>query len=593
MTFLTKKQWQRGAAALLAMVMVLAIAACNPHRFKVKAAQLSQIVVRTPGEPKTFNYALIQEAPNVSHFIHAGLIAENEKGELEPDLAESWQFSEDKQRIIVTLRQGLKWSDGQPLTVEDVMFSYQELYFNEKIPLPIRDSFRIGAKGALPTIRKLNDRQVEFITPEPFAPFLRTTGAAILPAHALRAIVNTKDAKGQSQFLTTWGVDTDPNQIVVNGPYRIESYTTSQRLVLRRNPYYWKKDVQGQPLPYIDRVVWQIVESSDTGLIQFRSGGLDALAIGSSSFSLLKREEKRGNFTIYNGGPDSGTTFVCFNLNQGKRKGKPVVDPIKSRWFNTVAFRQAVAYALDRQTMINNTFRGLGQLQDSPISVQSPYYLSPQEGLKIYPYDLEKAKTLLLGAGFKYDSAGQLFDAQGNRVRFTMLSQTGSRIVESLAAQIKGNLNKVGIQVDYAPLDFSALLDKVINTFEWEFYIGGITGSVEPNNGYNIWSPDGSFHPFNQKPQAGQAPLEGRVVADWEAKIGQLYIQGARELDEAKRKEIYGETQRLAQEYLPFIHLVNPLNMVAVRNRVQDVKIASLYYESLLWNVAKLKVQTN
>ncbi len=574
-------------------MLVLSVVACNPHQFKVKAAQRSQIVVRTPGEPKTFNYALIQEAPNVSQFLHAGLIFENGTGDLEPDLAESWQISQDKQHITVTLREGLKWSDGAPLTADDVMFSYQELYFNPKIPLPIQDAFKIGVSGALPSIRKLNDRQVEFATPEPFAPFLRSIGAAILPAHVLRKVANAKDAKGQSQFLTTWGVDTDPSKIIVNGPYRIESYATSQRLVLQRNPYYWKKDAQGKQLPYIDRVIWQIVESADTGLIQFRSGGLDALAIGSSSFSLLKREEKRGKFTIYNGGPDSSTLFVCFNLNQGKRNGKPVVDPIKSRWFNTVAFRQAVAYALDRQTMVNNTFRGLGQPQDSPISVQSPYYFSPQEGLKTYPYDLKKAKKLLLDAGFKYDNSGQLFDAQGNRVRFTMLSQTGSRTIEGLAAQIKSDLGKLGMQVDYAPIDFSALLDKVINTLEWEFYVGGITGGVEPNNGYNVWSPDGSFHPFNQKPQSGKAPLTDRVVADWEAKIGQLYIQGARELDEAKRKAIYAETQRLSQEYLPFIHLVNSLNLVAVRNRVQDVNISSLYYESLLWNVANLKVRDN
>jgi peptide/nickel transport system substrate-binding protein len=402
--------------------------------------------------------------------------------------------------------------------------------------------------------------------------------------------VTTKDSKGQPQFLTTWGVDTDPSKVIVNGPYQIESYATNQRVIFRRNPYYWRKDAQGNQLPYIERIVWEIVEAADTRLIQFRSGGLDMLAVGPASFSLLKREEKKGDFTIYNSGPDSGTLFVTFNLNKGQRNGKPLVEPVKSRWFNTLAFRQAVAHAIDRQTMINNTLQGLGELQNSPISVQSPYYLSPKDGLKVYDYNLEQAKKLLLGAGFKYNAANQLLDADGNRVRFTMLSQTGSRLIEAMGAQVKQDLSKIGIQVDYTPIDFSIIGDRLQNTFTWECWLGSITGGTEPHGGFNIWSPDGSFHPFNQKPQPGQAPLTGREVADWEAEIGRLYIQGARELDEAKRKVIYAETQRIAQEQLPFIHLVNGLNQVAVRNRVKNVDVSSLYYESVLWNISNLKV---
>jgi peptide/nickel transport system substrate-binding protein len=240
--------------------------------------------------------------------------------------------------------------------------------------------------------------------------------------------------------------------------------------------------------------------------------------------------------------------------------------------------------------MINNTLQGLGELQNSPISVQSPYYLSPKDGLKVYDYNLEQAKKLLLGAGFKYNAANQLLDADGNRVRFTMLSQTGSRLIEAMGAQVKQDLSKIGIQVDYTPIDFSIIGDRLQNTFTWECWLGSITGGTEPHGSFNLWSPDGSFHPFNQKPQPGQAPLTGREVADWEAEIGRLYIQGARELDEAKRKVIYAETQRIAQEQLPFIHLVNGLNQVAVRNRVKNVDVSSLYYESVLWNISNLKV---
>jgi peptide/nickel transport system substrate-binding protein len=581
---------RRWFLVLLAFVVAIALSSCNPNEFKTQAAQVTQLVARTGGSAPTYNYALIDQYPNFAPFINEGLISENEAGEIEPALAESWEVSNDKLRIIFTLKQGLKWSDGKPLEVDDVVFSYNDIYLNERIPTGIQDTLRIGEKGLLPSVRKIDDRRVEFTTPEPFAPFLRSTGAAILPKHALLSSIKTNDSSGKPKFLSTWGMDTAPAKIVSNGPYVVESYAPSERVVFRRNPYYWRKDAQGNQLPYIERLVWQIVESTDTALIQFRSGGLDTVAVGPGTFALLKREEKRGNFNIYNGGSDSGTMFITFNLNKGKRNGKPLVDPIKSRWFNNVAFRQAVAYAIDRETMINNTLRGLGELQNSPISVQSPYYLSPKQGLKVYEYNPEKAKKLLLGAGFKYNAANQLLDADGNRVGFTMLSQTGSRLVESYGAQIKQDLAKIGIQVYYQQIDFGTLGNKTSNTLDWECWLGGITGTTEPHNGFNIWSPNGSFHVFNQKPQPGQAAITGREVADWEAEIGRLYLQGSKELDEAKRKAIYGETQRIAQENLPFIYLVTSLEMAAVRNRIKNVEVSSLYYESVLWNLPKLKV---
>lgn len=581
---------RRWFLVMLGFIVAIALNSCNPSNFKTAAAQVTQLIARTGSEPTTYNYALIDQYPNFAPFINEGLISENLAGEVEPALAESWEVSDDKLRIIFTLKEGLKWSDGEPLTVDDVVFTYKDIYLNEKIPTGVQDTLRIGEKGLLPSVRKVDDHRVEFTIPEPFAPFLRSTGSAILPKHALLDEVKTNDSSGKPKFLSTWGMDTDPAKIISNGPYVVESYAPSERVVFRRNPYYWRKDSQGNQLPYIERIVWQIVESSDTALIQFRSGGLDTIAVGPGTFALLKREEQRGNFTIYNGGPDSGTTFITFNLNKGQRNGKPLVNPIKSRWFNTVAFRQAVAHAIDRQTMINNTLRGLGTLQNSPISVQSPYYFSRKEGLNVYNYNPEEAKKLLLGAGFKYNTANQLLDADGNRVRFTMLSQTGSRTVEAIGAQIKQDLAKIGIQVDYNQIDFGTLGDKLDNTLDWECWLGSITGSTEPHSGFNLWSPDGTFHPFNQKPQPGQAPITGREVADWEAEIGRLYLQGSRELDEAERQAIYGETQRITQEYLPFIYLVTPLEMAAVRNRIKNVEVSSLYYESVLWNAPKLKV---
>jgi peptide/nickel transport system substrate-binding protein len=229
--------WRRWLVVMLACFCAIALTSCNPTQYKTQAAQTPQLVVSQLSDPKTFNYALNSESPNVFSYIYEGLVAENGlTGKIEPALAESWTISDDNLRIVFTLREGLKWSDGEPLTADDVVFTYNDIYSNEAIPSTVRDVIQIGESGALPAVRKLNERQVEFTVPEPFAPFLRITGLAILPAHALRESITTKDSQGNPLFLTTWGTDTDPTKIICNGSYRLASYASSERLVFRRNP---------------------------------------------------------------------------------------------------------------------------------------------------------------------------------------------------------------------------------------------------------------------------------------------------------------------------------------------------------------------
>lgn len=590
---LTKKILNHTKRLLLLIIIIaftaMTMTACTSTKLKTRAAQVSQLVTSILSDPKTFNAALSSESPNIFGYTYEGLLTQNPiDGKIEGALAQSWEISPDKTKITFTMREGLKWSDGEPLTVDDVVFTYNDIYLNENIPTDIRDVLKIGKNRKLPTVKKIDNRRVEFIVSEPFRPFLLNTGASILPAHVLEKSVKTKNKDGKLEFLSKWGVDTPPEELVVNGPYKLERYDTSQRVVFRRNPYYWRKDAQGESQPYIERIIWQIVESTDTALLQFRSGDLDSIGVSPDYFSLLKVQEKQGNFKIYNGGPSSSTSFMSFNLNKGKRDGKPLVDPIKSQWFNNVQFRQAIAYAIDRQTMLNNTFRGLGTPQNSPISVQSPYYLSPEQGLKVYKYNPDKAKELLLKAGFKYNQKNLLVDAQDNEVRFTLLTNAGNKIRESMGSQIKQDLSKIGIQIDFTPLAWNTFLDKLSNTLDWDTCLIGLTGGLEPNDGANVWSPDGGLHMFNQKPQAGQKPIEGREVAEWEQKINELYIQGAQEFDEAKLKKIYGETQQLAQEYVPFIHLINPYSLSAVRNRFEGIKFSAL--GGLFWNIHEIKV---
>jgi peptide/nickel transport system substrate-binding protein len=567
-----------------ALLLLILLAACNPRTLLANPDQPPQLVISILSDPKTFNPVLASDktSADVGRMLFNGLVRENPvTGEIEPALAESWSISDNQLEIIYTLRPNLKWSDGHPLTVDDVLFTYNQLYLNPDIPAGTRDILKIGQNGALPKVDQVNERQVKFTIPEPFAPFLGATSAEILPAHVLRQTVEQKGKDGKLQFFSTWTADTPPEKIVANSAYKLASYNTFQRLVFEANPYYWKKGLEEKDLPQIKKVIWEVVESTDNALLQFRSGSLDALGVSAQNFSLLKKEERKGNFTIYNGGPAYGTTFITFNLNQGQKNGKPVVKPIKSRWFNEVNFRQAVSYSINRERMIKNIFRGLGEPQVSDISKQSPYYY---DGLPGYPYNPEKAKELLLAAGFTYNQQDQLLDQDGNRVSFTLNTNTGSPAAEAIGNQIEEDLGKIGIKVNFKTINFNVLIGKTDNTLDWECILLGFTGSNEPNSGFNLWSPDGSSHMFNQ-PAEG---LEGRVIADWEAEIGRLYIEGARELDIEKRKAIYAQVQRLSSEKLPLIYLINPYSLTAVRNKIEGVEYSAL--GGAFWNLDQLKI---
>ena len=582
-----KRHWfQKTLFILLALVL----SACSTAQSQIP----SRLVVATPSGPATFNPPLSQSAYTVFGYLYDPLIQDDPvTGELMPKsgLAESWEISDDKQKIIITLKDGLKWSDGKPLTVDDIIFTYNDIYLNDKIPSSFKDILRVGKSRSFPTVKKLDNRRVEFSVSEPFAPFLQyVAGLSILPAHILKDSITETDSEGNPKFLTTWGTDTNPQDIVGNGQYRIKSYTPYQRVILERNPYYWRKDEQGNPQPYIEEIVWQIIESTDTQLLDFRSGSLDTLTIQTETFPLLKPEEKRGKYTIYNSGPDMGTVFMSLNLNRGKNaQGKPFVDPIKSKWFNNKAFRQAVYYAINREAMKNNFYLGLGELQHSPLPVQSPFYLSPEAGLKTYTHNPEKARQMLIDAGFKYNDKDQLIDSEGNQVRFTLLTSAGKKIREQMATQINQDLGKIGIQVDLLFLSFNTLVERLSSSRNWDAYLGGFSGGgIEPHGGYNIWSVQGRLHTFNQGPQPGETGITDWQVSDWEQQIDDLFVKASQEFDPKKRKELYGKAQKIISEELPLLYMVNPLGFEAIRDRVEGVEYTPL--GGGFWNLYELKI---
>lgn len=574
--------------------LLILTSGCSPILLNSQSNNNSRLVLVSPSPPSTFNYAMSRSSYDFFRFIYKGLISENGlTGELEPALAESWVLSENKKRIIFTLRSELKWSDGKPLTADDVIFTYQDIYLNQKIPTVYRDFLRIGSTGAFPSVKKIDRRRVGFILPEPFAPFLRyVEKLKILPAHALRNTILSTDGDGKPLFLSTWNTNTQPQKIISNGPFKLANYTPSQRIILEKNPFYWRNDSAGNSLPYIDKLIIQIIPSTDNQLIRFRSGELDSIGVDPEAFQLLKREEERGKYKIYNSST-LGYRFVSFNLNQAKNsEGKPLLNPIKSRWFNNLAFRQAVAYAINRQQINNTIYRGLGEIKHSALGVQSPYYLSPEAGLKVYKYNPEKSKKILLDSGFQYNDANELLDENGNRVEFTILVKSEEKIRIDTAVKIQGDLSHIGIKANLQILNFNSVLKKLLSSRDWECYVGafGVPGAdIEPNLLSLFWLSNGSFHQFNLGSKPGEPKIKNWQVSDWEKEIDRLFTAGYQTIDENKRREIYGEFQQIVAEQLPIFFLVNPLAIQAVRNHIDNFKSSAI--GSAFWNIDELKIK--
>jgi len=521
----------------------------------------SNIVIDTTSDPKTFNEIVATETSSttVTSFLFEGLTTVDPFTlKVIPNLATRWDVSEDGLQWTFYLRPGVKFFDGKPLTADDVLFTFNDLIYNQEIPSSARDIFTI--EGKVFTIEKIDDLTVRFTLPVKFAPFLRSMSQAILPKHRLQ------DAVKQKKFPFTWGINTPPKDIIGTGPFYLDQYRPGERLVFKRNPNYWKKDDQGHALPRLDKVIMLIVPDPDTSLLKFIDGEIDVIDVRGRDFPMLKPIESNKNFKIYNAGADFGSSFLSFNLNprMNPQTKKPFVDPIRLAWFRNVNFRKAVAHAIDKQKIIDIVSNGFGFTQSGPMSPSGGYLFNPNT--VEYPFDLNKAKAILKSEGFiDRDGDGIVEDMAGHPVEFTLsVPSSGTSDREQISGIIRSDLQRIGMKVNVQLLEFNAVVAKIMSSFDWEAVMLSLTGGVEPHFGQNVWASKGQLHLWNPKQEKPDFP--------WEKRLDEIFTLGVQELDESKRKVLYDEFQRIASEQLPVIYTVLGARMYAVRQRFGNLK---------------------
>ncbi len=531
--------------------------------------------------PNSFNPYLASDAASLTviYQMFSGLTAYDAiQQKLVPALAASWKKNAEGTVYTFNLQPEARWSDGHPLTSADVAFTYNQIINNPLITNNYRDFW--AYQGRFPVITALNEKQVRFELDKPFAPMLFNLMAPILPAHIFANDVHP-DSRGQLPFLSRWTLNVAPDKVVVNGPWKLKQYVPGERVILEKNPYYYLKDAAGQQLPYLDQMVLADVQNPQGELLRFREGELDTYIMRATDYDLLQTEQEKKNFTIYNLGPTPSALFVMFNQSTARNTaGQPLVDPVKSKWFRNLNFRKALAWSMNKQGLIDSVYKGRAVPQYVHLNQHNPYF---DKDLEDYPYDPEGARQLLKAEGF-YWKQGQLYDAEGHAVTFTLTTNASNLERDATCSLLRRQWKALGIRVEYRPVTFSVLVQKMHDTYQWDaMLVGMASNSLEPHFSSSRWRLNGRMHLFNMG-HGDRFGDRATTYAPWEQEMERLYEQGARTLDVSTRQEIYARAQRLEYENLPYLYTVSEMNLVAVRNTLGNIR-PSIYGGSGLHQV--------
>jgi peptide/nickel transport system substrate-binding protein len=540
-----------------------------------------RLVVSLRAEPKTLNPLTAVDAPSREVILgatQADLIHINRGTQLtEPALAKSWKVSPDGLQYSLTLRKGLRFSDGHPVDAEDVLFSFR-VYLDENVHATQRDLLIIGGKPI--TVRKIDSWTVVFQLPKPYGVGERLfDGLAILPRHLL------EKTYAEGKLAQAWPVSTSPNQWAGLGPFRLKEYVPGQKLVLERNPYYWKTDSNGNRLPYLSELVFLFVPSADAQVLRFQSGETDVISrLGAENFSALARQQR--GYTMADAGPGLEYNFLFFNLNDLNEKVSAEVAR-RQKWFREIKFRQAVSAAIDREAIVRLVYQGRGAPLWGPVTPGNRRWVDASVAHS--PRSIERARALLKEAGFSWstgpDGATALLDATGKPVEFSILTSSSNADRTKMANLIQDDLKQLGMRVQVVPLEFRSLIDRVTQTKEYEASVFGVASfDADPNSDMNVWLSSGGTHLWN--------PSQSHPATAWEAEIDRLMEQQLAVTSFEQRKKLYDHVQEILAENQPMIFLASPDILVGAKNTVGNFRPAVLE-PYILWNVEQLYLKSS
>ena len=538
-----------------------------------------KLVYRVSSPPKTFNYLLANDEPSIltAFFLLNSRLVEFDHSTQTyvPGLAEAWTTSPDHRSVDIRLRDGLKFSDGQPLTSSDVAFTLEATYDERNKAEVFRDALLINGKPI--SVKVIDDRNLQFVLPETIAaPDNYLYNIAVLPRNALEA-----DQKA-GRLSEAWKITAPPASVVSSGPFVVASAAAAERIVLKRNPYYWKRDAQGTQLPYLDELTLEVVPDANQARVGLDQATIDIVdRIRPTDYASLLNAG--GAVRAFDLGPSLGVDYIWFNLNPAKPDGTPL-NPAKLAWFSDARFRRAVSMAVDRDSIARSTLQGLATPLYGVVSPANRIWANPD--LPKIAYDLVQAASLLQEAGFTRRGAAdapELVDAQGNRVEFSLLVPAESEPRKLMAAVIQEDLAKLGIRMQVVPIEFAAVTNAWTKSYEYDAILLGLSVTdLEPSTYANLMLSSGDAHQWR--------PNQKSPSTEWETKVDQLFAEQARESDPEKRKSEFHEIQRIVADASPVIPIVTRHVVSAANSRVGNFSPSPMFPYSM-WNAEELFIK--
>ncbi len=459
---------------------------------------------------------------------------------------------QDAQEAIEKLRENLKKLAPETLTKLDESVKKLGVSVNERNKAKVSEDAQAMMTDLEALIQKVSAEEKETLTQ------LNELKQA-LPKISEYAAAGKFEGARRGQFRDTWTLATPPGEFVGLGPYVLDQYLTDQKVVLKRNPYYWKIDSNGVQLPYIDEYSYLIVLNQDTAFLKFQSGEVDTYSPRPEDWPLIQKQKDEKSWDAFQGGP-AATQPITINQD--------IDDPVLQPLFRNLKFRQALSYAIDRETVVQSVFNGIGQAGWVPFVQRSPFW-DEKETYKKYPYDIEKAKALLAEIGLLDRNGDEYLEtAEGKPIEFTLVTNAGVTSREGMATLVGEDWKRVGIKVNFKAMDFNTMVTNMNGRkYEAVLVSFGIT-AVEPNFTASTWKKGGSFH-FWRKPEA--------ELFDWEKRIDELFDLGISTYNFDEAKQYYIEFQQIVSEQLPMIFVAGTRQLIAQKKGlanylVRDIK---------------------
>jgi peptide/nickel transport system substrate-binding protein len=500
-------------------------------------------------EPKTFNPLLVSDASSESiRYLTAGVLVRVNRltQELTPELAVSWRLLAGGRGIAFKLRPQVKFSDGTPFSSDDVAYTVQTL-LDAKLHAPTGETFR--AAGGPVKIQTPAADEITIVFPTPIAGIERLFDQV--------GIVSRKSAR---------------KEMATAGPFYVADYKPGSEVRLARNPYYWKRDEQGMRLPYLDSVRLYIQQNRELEAIRFQRGELDLMTtVAPEIFDQLQARMPSAARDL---GPSLESEMVWFN-----QVAKAPIPEYKKSWFRSKEFRRAVSAAINREDMCRLVYHGHARPAEGPISPANRFWFDAS--LKPHAYDPKEARERLARDGFRMQG-DNLVDPQGHPVEFSLITNSGNQARERLAQLMQQDLKAIGIRLNVVRLDYSAIIDRITQSFDYEACLLGLTNvDLDPDGQMNVWLSSASNHQWN--------PNQSSPATPWEAEIDRLMRAQNAEMVRAKRKAYFDQVQQIVWQQAPFLYLVNKNALVALAPGVLNPSPAVLRPQTT-WNAEKLAI---